>query len=76
MGWNEMEGKFAMKHGRFQGWKGMEDLVDVMESVLPSFHPHSIINFFTVSFFDLLLSKYTNFVLLVTSVTLPLRFLL
>ena len=71
MAWDGMEWKmewkanFAMKDGRFQRWKGMEDLGDGMESGLPSFHPNSIINFLTVLIsnycifsFNLLMSKY------------------
>ena len=36
-----MEGKFCDGRWRLQGWKGMEDLVDGMESGLPSFHLNS-----------------------------------
>ena len=45
MGWNGIESKFSV--GRLQSWKGMEDIVDGMESGLPSFHPNPIINFLT-----------------------------
>ena len=88
LGWDGMEWKanIAMKDGRLQRWKGMEDLVDGMESSLPSFHPNSIINFLTVLisihcifFFGILIFFCQNIrtlLLLVTNVTFASSFLL
>ena len=37
-----------MEDGRYQGWKGMEDLDNEMEDGLSSFHLNCIIQLFTI----------------------------